>query len=169
MMPGEKNPFQYFKAFTLVLVVAVSLVFCAIAAESSGFDYWSASDLQGYSKKLAVRMNAQKVASERLVDYGNHFLMVAHREGSGEAELHERQSDIFIVQSGQATLLVGGRIVGGKTTAPNEIRGPSIEGGEKRKLSTGDIVHITNKVPHQLLLEPGKEFTYAVVKVDTAN
>jgi len=144
----------------------LSTIAVVTAAELSGFTHWSGRDLRAYSKKLSPKMNAQKVASERLADYGNHLLMVAHREGNGEAELHEKQVDVFVVQSGEATLLVGGRIVAGRTTAPDEIRGPSIEGGEKRKLSAGDIVHITNKVPHQLLLEPGKEFTYAVVKIN---
>jgi uncharacterized RmlC-like cupin family protein len=35
------------------------------------------------------------------------------------------------------------------------------------KLGVGDVVHIPVKVPHQLLVEPGKQFTYFVVKVDT--
>ena len=90
----------------------------------------------------------------------------AHREGPGEAELHETQADIFIVQSGEATLKVGGTVVSPKTTAPNEIRGPSISGGEEKKLGAGDVVHIPAKIPHQLLLDAGKQFTYAVVKVD---
>jgi quercetin dioxygenase-like cupin family protein len=91
--------------------------------------------------------------------------MVAHREGNGEAELHETESDLFVVTSGTATLTVGGILQNGKTTAPNEIRGPSIEGGTKQKLSAGDIVHIPPKTAHQLVLEPGGEFTYFVMKV----
>ena len=52
---------------------------------------------------------------------------MAHREGSGEAELHETQADVFVVQSGEATLVIGGTVVDPKTTVPNEIRGPSIK------------------------------------------
>jgi mannose-6-phosphate isomerase-like protein (cupin superfamily) len=91
--------------------------------------------------------------------------MIAHREGDGEAELHEREADFFVVQSGAATLIVGGEMVNGKTTAPNEVRGPSIKGGEKKALAAGDVVHIPPKVPHQLLVPAGKEFTYFVIKV----
>ncbi|MEJ7708986.1 MAG: hypothetical protein WKF84_03820 [Pyrinomonadaceae bacterium] len=80
--------------------------------------------------------------------------------------MHETKSDFFIVEGGEATLVVGGEIVGGKVSAPNEIRGTSIKGGEKRKLTPGDVVHIAPKLPHQLLIEPGKNFTYAVIKVD---
>jgi mannose-6-phosphate isomerase-like protein (cupin superfamily) len=91
--------------------------------------------------------------------------MVAHREGDGEAEVHETQVDLFVVQSGEATLVVGGEMVGGKTTAPNEIRAPSIKGGFNHALAAGDVVHIPAKIPHQLLVPAGKEFTYFVVKV----
>ncbi len=143
-------------------------LFCVlplIGAEPAGYKYWSAAVLKAFSKTLAPKVNAQKFASERLTDYGNHYTMVAHREGNGEAEFHESESDLFVVTSGTAMLIVGGTIQNGKTTAPNEIRGPSIEGGSRQKLSAGDIVHIPPKTAHQLVLEPGAEFTYFVLKV----
>ena len=136
-----------------------------IGAEPAGYKYWSAEELKEFSKTLAPKVNAQKFVSQRLTDYGNHYTMAAHREGNGEAELHETESDLFVVTSGTATLTVGGVLQNGKTTAPNEIRGPSIEGGSKQKLSAGDIVHIPPKTAHQLVLEPGGEFTYFVMKV----
>ena len=144
-------------------------VFAAWAAPAggpAGFEIWSGAQLKGFAKSLAPKMSAQKVATQQLGKWGNHLFMVAHREGPGEAELHETQADIFIVESGEATLKVGGTVVSPKTTAPNEIRGPSINGGEDKKLGAGDVVHIPAKIPHQLLLDPGKQFTYAVVKVD---
>jgi mannose-6-phosphate isomerase-like protein (cupin superfamily) len=137
------------------------------AADPPGFSHWTGKALKEYGKTLASKMNAQKVATENLANYGNHSVMVAYREGSGEAELHENQSDVFIVQSGQAILMVGGTVVGGRTTAPGEIRGASIAGGEKKQLAAGDIVHIPARVPHQVLLEGGGQFTYVVVKVDS--
>src|SRR5437870_5440316 len=121
----------------------------------------------GYGKKLAPKINEGKVASERLATFPNHFAMIAHREGDGEAELHEKQADLFVVESGEATLVFGGEVVSPKTTAPNEVRGPSIKGGERKALAAGDVVHIPAKIPHQLLLPAGKEFTYFVMKVDT--
>jgi len=136
-----------------------------MGAEPAGYKYWSAAELKGFSKTLAPKIDAQKFASERLTDYGNHYTMVAHREGSGLAEFHESEADLFVVSSGTATLVVGGKISNGKTTAPGEIRGPSIDGGAKQKISAGDVVHIPTKTPHQLLLEPGTQFTYFVLKV----
>jgi mannose-6-phosphate isomerase-like protein (cupin superfamily) len=136
------------------------------AAEPAGFVVWKSAELKDYSKSLAPKMNAGKVATLRLQTFGNHFAMVAHREGDGEAEVHETQADIFVVQSGEATLVVGGEVVGGKTTAPNEIRGPSVKGGQSHALAAGDVAHIPAKIPHQLLVPAGKEFTYFVMKVD---
>ena len=98
--------------------------------------------------------------------FGNHFTMLTHREGSGDAELHEHQADLFVVQSGEATLVVGGEMVGAKNSGPGEVKGTSIRNGVKRKLAAGDIVHIPARVPHQLLIESGKELTYFVLKVD---
>jgi mannose-6-phosphate isomerase-like protein (cupin superfamily) len=72
-------------------------------------------------RRLAPKVNAQKFVSQRLTDYGNHYTMVAHREGNGEAELHETESDLFVVTSGTATLTVGGVLPNARTTAPNEL------------------------------------------------
>jgi mannose-6-phosphate isomerase-like protein (cupin superfamily) len=132
----------------------------------SNVTFWSTAELKGLEKKLAPKINQQKVATENLGRYPNSLAMIAHREGDGEAELHETMADFFVVQSGEATLVWGGEVQGGRTTQPHEIRGPSIKGGEKRKLGPGDIVHIPAGVPHQLLLANGRQFTYFVVKVE---
>lgn len=146
-----------------VIVVFGSL---GVAQAPPGFDFWTSGQLRGYEKKLGPKINAQKVATENLARYGNHLVMVAHRQGDGEAELHEKQADIFIVETGGGTLVVGGKVVGGKTTAPGEIRGASIEGGQKRKLGPGDVVHIPARTAHQVLLEGARQITYVIVKID---
>jgi len=152
-------------------LLAVSLLVCAgaafVAAQPAGFVHWTGTQLKGYEKDLAPKINKLKIASEQLGKFGNHSVMVAHREGDGEAELHESQADVFVVQSGIATLVIGGTVSEGRTTAPGEIRGPSIKGGEKKKLGAGDMVHIPAKTAHQLLVENGKQFTYVIIKVDS--
>ena len=149
------------------LAVLMTAVVPLMAAEPTGVVVWSGSELKGYAKKLAPKMNEGKVATERLATFPSHFAMIAHREADGQAELHEKQADLFVVESGEATLVYGGEVVSPKTTEPNEVRGPSIKGGEKKALAAGDVVHIPARVPHQLLVPAGKEFTYFVMKVDT--
>ena len=151
------------RLFVLLIVSAAWLA----AADPAGVSLWKGSELKAYEQKLAAKMDAKKTpASEALANYGNHTMSVIHREVSGEAELHETQADLFIVQSGEATILVGGTVVDPKTTAPNEVRGPSIKDGVRKHLGPGDILHVPPKTPHQLFLEKGKQFTYAIMKVD---
>ena len=90
---------------------------------------------------------------------------MAHRETDGEAEIHEGLSDVFFVISGEATLVVGGKAIGLKTTGPGELRGTSIQGGVSKKLGAGDVVNIPPKTPHQTLVKAGQKITYFVVKV----
>lgn len=144
-------------------LIAAVCAFPLIAADPPGFAMWSSSDLKAMSNKLAAK--GGNFASQQLEKFGNHYTMLAHRQANGEAELHETEADLFVVESGNATLVVGGKVVGGKTTAPNEVRGPSIEGGTKKTLAAGDIVHIPARTPHQLLLDGSKEFSYFVMKV----
>jgi uncharacterized RmlC-like cupin family protein len=151
------------RAFTIALLTAAAAL---PAGSVAGFELWKSSDLQSFEKKLSPKINAQKVATQALGSYGNHNFLIAHREGNGEAELHETQSDIMVIQSGEATLIVGGALQDPKTTAPHEIRGPSIRGGEKKPVAAGDIVHIPVKIPHQMMVESGKQITYFVVKID---
>jgi mannose-6-phosphate isomerase-like protein (cupin superfamily) len=149
---------------TLLALLAASAVLGA--ADPGGFGLWKSAELKSYDKKLAPKIDTQKIASASLANYGNHNFMIIHRESSGQAEWHEKQADLFIVQSGEATLVVGGTVVDPKTTEPNEIRGPSIKDGVSKHLGPGDVVHIAAKTPHQVMLDPGKQITYAVMKVN---
>lgn len=135
------------------------------AGDPAGFHIWKSADIGTQGKELAKKMDANKVASEVLDTVGNRTFMIAHREGSGQAEWHEKQADIIMIQSGAVTLVYGGEVVDGKTTAPGEIRGASIRGGTEAVLGPGDVLHIPSKIPHLMKLAPGKTVTYFVVKV----
>ena len=148
---------------TIVATVAVATLLAQ--APQPAVRIWKSSELGDRGKNLAKKMDAQKVASEVVATDGNRTFMVAHREGSGLAEVHDKQADIMFISSGEITMVYGGTIVDGKTTAPGEIRGPSIKGGTEVKLSAGDVLHIPARVAHQMKLDPGKQVTYFVAKV----
>ena len=138
-----------------------------IAVVPAAYDHWTAEQFSARAEALHKSMK-DGLASETLGHWGNHLLLKTRREGSsGQAELHEKQADLIIVQSGQAIIIIGGKIVDGKTTAPNEIRGTSIEGGVRQGLKAGDIAHVPVKTPHQVLLEAGQTLDYVVLKVDS--
>ena len=150
------------KPLALALLLAG---FALPAGDPPGFYLWKSAELKGFSKTLAPKINDKKMASQALGNFANYTFNIAQREASGEAEYHATQADVFFVQSGEATLIVGGELVDGKTTAPNEMRAASINGGTEKKLAAGDVVTIPAKVAHQLKLDAGKQFTYFYVKV----
>jgi uncharacterized RmlC-like cupin family protein len=142
-------------------------VVMAMAAVPAGYDHWTAEQLRTREEVLRKAMK-NGLASETLGQWGNHLLLKTRREASsGQAEWHEKQADLIVVQSGQATIIIGGKIINGKTTAAGEIRGTSIEGGERQALKPGDIVHVPVKTPHQVLLDAGQTLDYVVLKVDS--
>lgn len=102
---------------------------------------------------------------ERMMHAGRNYMVHAsHRDKPGVVEIHELDTDIVYVLKGSATLITGGTPVGGKTIAPHEFRAPTVEGGETRRLASGDVVIIPSGVPHWFQ-EVDAPFDYYVVKV----
>lgn len=139
----------------------------AFAQSKSEVIYWPASTLGGYSATLKGRQGEKKTlsASEILSDLGNHKFEILRRDGSGAGEMHHNWTDIFIVQSGEATILYGGSIEDAKDTGNGEIRGPKHVGGKSQKVSAGDILVMPPSVAHQTIVEQGKFFFTLIVKV----
>lgn len=142
----------------------VTCLFCAavLYAADTRVDIYSAKELQDLGASLTK--GGKSFASKELARYGNHYTMLAARESTGSAEVHEHEADVFVVERGTATIVTGGKVVNPKTEKEGEIRGTSISGGERHTLQTGDIIHIPAGVPHQLLIEQGA-FDYFVIKV----
>ena len=99
-----------------------------------------------------------------LVEVDNYKVHASHRDGSGQAEVHATETDIIYVVDGTATLVTGGTVPDAKTTAPDELRGAAIVGGETRHLAKGDVAIIPKGVPHWFSQVP-RAFDYYVVKV----
>jgi mannose-6-phosphate isomerase-like protein (cupin superfamily) len=154
--------------FWLLCVFALALpVVTAEETVPDGFQQWTAESLKQLEQTLQseAASNAHHISVRHLSDFTNDTFMLSRREADGVVEWHETQADVFVVQSGSATLVVGGTMVGGEITEPHEKRNGTIEGGVRRKLAAGDIVRIPARVPHQILLDGSKGFTYFVIKV----
>lgn len=148
------------------VIVACGLVLaCASSAQGPGFSHWTGAQLKEIEKTLGQKMGVSKSASQPLADLGTHLIQLSYREASGEAEIHEHVTDVFVVQSGEATLAIGGRLVNGKMTAAGELRGSSLADAQLKELGAGDVVNIPAGTPHQLLLKDGKKYTCLVVKI----
>ncbi len=94
----------------------------------------------------------------------NYMVHASRREAPGMAEVHTLDTDIIYVLDGTATFITGGTVAEPKTTAPNEIRGKSIQNGETRRLVKGDVIIVPANTPHWFV-ETTKPFLYYVVKV----
>jgi uncharacterized RmlC-like cupin family protein len=110
-------------------------------------------------------MNANKQAAEQLGDFGNHTAWIAHREADGLAEIHQDWTDLVFVQSGEASLLLGGTIENAYTESPGELRGQQVRGGTVRKIATGDVVRIPAGMQHRFLVGRGKQITFFTMKI----
>jgi mannose-6-phosphate isomerase-like protein (cupin superfamily) len=155
------------KLFLLSFLLIPCLAMNSQSPQPAAFQRWSSSDLESLTKTLAATAatDPHKAAAVTIADYPNELFMEAHREADGVPELHETQADVFLVQSGSATLLVGGFLEGANSIAPHEKRNGVIKNAASIRLSPGDVVRIPANMPHQLVLEGAKEFTYFVVKV----
>jgi len=156
------------KVFWLLGLLAITLVM--VSAEEKvpeGFQHWTGASLKDLEQTLKSEADASAhhMSVRALGDFPQDKFMLSRRQTDGMPEWHENQADVFFVQSGSATLVVGGTLVGAENTEPHEKRNGTIEGGVRQKLSAGDVVRIPPKVPHQLLLDGSPEFTYFVVKI----
>jgi mannose-6-phosphate isomerase-like protein (cupin superfamily) len=111
----------------------------------------------------AARVTTAFAKGEPLVENELYKVHASRREGAGMAEVHIRDTDIIYVLEGSATIVTGGQVVDGKTTATDEIRGRSITGGTERRLAKGDLFIVPNGVPHWFS-EAQAPFLYYVVK-----
>ena len=154
----------------LWLLSALAVPFLVVAAQENiplGFEQWTAASLQQLDQKLhqEAATDPHRFSVELLADFSHDSAMLVDREADGPPEWHENQVDVFFVQSGSATLLIGGTLINGETVGPHEKRNGTIQGGVRRKLSAGDVVRIPPAVPHQVLLDGSHEFKYVVIKI----
>jgi len=88
----------------------------------------------------------------------------SRRDSPGVVEVHLKDADIMYVLKGSATIVTGGKLLDGKTVAPDEIRGSQLDGGEAHDLVPGDVLIIPHSEPHWFKEVKGP-FLYFTVKV----
>ena len=151
-------------------LLAVSLVIAATAvtaADTATIDHWRAADVQALGALLAPKVDATGFAiAGRLLDREGYFATVVRREpGPGFAEAHRDYTDVYFVTEGGGTLITGGTIPDARETTPGEPRGTRIDGGMRRAIAAGDVVHIPPGIPHNVEVAAGGKITYFIVKI----
>ena len=123
----------------------------------------------GNSASEVTFVSHEKVAASLakggdLVKAPDLTVLGAHRNGAGQCEVHDKETDVMYVLDGDATLVTGGKMVAGKVTAPGQWRGTGIEGGHAQHLTKGDVIVIPAGIPHWFKEVP-QSISYYVVKV----
>ena len=99
-----------------------------------------------------------------LLNNGTYQVHASRRDAEGQVEVHVKDADIIYMLNGTTTFVTGGTIVGAQTTAPDEIRGTNVQGGETRRLTKGDVIVVPKGTPHWFKDVSGPVLYY-VVKV----
>lgn len=152
------------------IVGAVGVSGASSARQDEELAIAGAKALAGADMPEAVALVRSEAVAEAfrkgmpLLENGHYKVHASHRDGAGEAEIHQRDTDIIYVIEGTATFVTGGTVPDGKTIGPDEVRGSAIRNGETRTLSQGDVVVVPSGTPHWFTSVTGP-FNYYVVKV----
>jgi mannose-6-phosphate isomerase-like protein (cupin superfamily) len=136
----------------------VLATFLAIAAASTVAQSPAVTYVDHDKVATALAKGGALVTAPNLTVSGNH------RAVPGQVEVHDKETDIFYVADGEATIVTGGTMVGGRQTAPGQSRGTDVQGGETRRLKKGDVMVIPAGIPHWFK-EVSPTINYLTVKV----
>ena len=133
------------RRFWLGSILAVSSIGISDAADEAAapglyFDAKTVAD--GFAKAGGSSFFNQAIGQNSLL------VRAGHRTEKGMSELHAQKTDVLYIVGGSATFVTGGTLVDGKQTAPDEMLGSGINGGEAHVLRTGDVIIITKGTPH---------------------
>ena len=152
------------------------------AAQSPGAPPTTATDItRAESMRVLASMDPNGVADQqiRVVDIGKYNVAVGilHRSGKAKqtAISHSQVTEIYYVIDGAGTFVTGGTI-GNAAAAPADgatvkvlvgpsTTGPTIEGGQQRRIGPGDIIVVPPGVAHWFSAIE-KDLDYLVFRVD---
>lgn len=149
----------------LIVTTIAALSLTAMAQTADKAEVIPAATIQQQSKVLTAKAKASGGATINLGDYKAYTIKFSVLTASGHAEAHAHFDDVSIVQSGTATVITGGTIVGAHSIAEGETAGTSIEGGTELTLHAGDIARVPAGIPHQFIVKKGTTYKAIVIKV----
>jgi mannose-6-phosphate isomerase-like protein (cupin superfamily) len=111
----------------------------------------------------------------RVIDAGGHYLgvaMVKRTTADVHALIHEKIDEIYYVLDGGGTMVTGGSMVDGTHSESSATigpgwSGPSIKGGESKRVNAGDVVFIPAGTAHMFTQLDGP-IRYLVYRVDNS-
>jgi mannose-6-phosphate isomerase-like protein (cupin superfamily) len=166
----------------------VTMLFCGgvlltqIHASAQSLPPSAATDIRHAEFATVLKsMNPDGVSDQQIkvIDIGKYNVAVGilHRSGKAKqtAIAHSQITEIYYVISGAGTFVTGGKITS-ETAAPAEgttvrvlvdpsTTGPSIEGGQSRRIGPGDVIIVPPGVAHWFSAIE-QDLDYLVFRVD---
>jgi len=131
-----------------------------------GYVRWDSAHIQDVADRLERELGDNALVWETVGNYDGHSIYLVLRGRTGQAEIHDTESDVQIGVRGMAISVIGGELVDGRELPRKQQRGTSIDGGRRRPTGPGDLIHVPPGVAHQLLIEPGEPYMYLLFKID---
>jgi mannose-6-phosphate isomerase-like protein (cupin superfamily) len=153
---------KIFLKLSAILIVAILLV---VTANSLGGGVPAAVHYIGHEKVTTTMADVAAKGGPIVNDPG--LIVLAMRRQAGEVEYHDKTNHVFIIVDGEATMVVGGKMVDPRRTAPDQMRAPSVDGGVTYHLTKGDVITIPAKTPHWFKEVPTKTVAYYAVNMDS--
>jgi len=127
------------RVFLSILVVVAALLAAAGPALAQGSTTYVDSQtlLDAFGKKGGALAKGEQFS-----------VSPNRRTANGNVEIHEKETDIFFVVDGSATLVTGGTAVEQRQTRPGQFTAKGIDGGQTYNLKKGDVVVIPAGQPH---------------------
>ena len=126
-------------ATLLLIVLAASVLFGVRAIAAGGAVYVDSQ---------RVLDNFGKQGGNPLVPGEAYRVETDRRTANGNIEIHEKETDIFYIMDGGATIVVGGTAVDPRPTRPGQMTAKDIADGQTYNLKKGDVLVIPAGQPH---------------------
>ncbi len=101
-----------------------------------------------YMESQRVLDNFDKKNANPLIPGDAYNVQTNKRTSNGNIEIHEKETDIFYVMDGSATIIVGGTAVEPRQTRPGQMTAKDIQEGQTYNLKKGDVLVIPAGTPH---------------------
>ncbi|HWY46553.1 MAG TPA: cupin domain-containing protein [Bryobacteraceae bacterium] len=101
-----------------------------------------------YMESQRVLDNFEKKNANPLIPGDAYNVQTNKRTSNGNIEIHEKETDIFYVMDGSATIIVGGTAVEPRQTRPGQMTAKDIQEGQTYNLKKGDVLVIPAGTPH---------------------
>src|SRR5882724_12054863 len=100
-------------SLSLMTVAAALVISCPISASDDvpGFVEWKAGRLREAADRLEQKIGKERMVFETIGNWKGHSVYLVLRGATSDPEFHETEKDVYIIQKGKATFVIGGELV----------------------------------------------------------